>query len=110
MYLLCIINNKRGIFMTDAERKAKEKYYKKIKSINMQFKNDDKNYYYYDDNSCVKLSEYTGIVKIYAHRYIYIDGEAVSGWHKIDGDIYYAGRNKIIVKGTQKIHERKTLV
>lgn len=43
--------------MTDAERKAKEKYYKKIKSINMQFKNDDENYCYYDDISDIAKSQ-----------------------------------------------------
>ena len=66
---------------------------------------DGTDYYYFDDNSCEKLSEHTGIVKIYAHRYIYIDGEAVSGWHEIDGDMYYAGSNKKVVKGTQKIQD-----
>ena len=66
---------------------------------------DGVDYYFYDDNSCVKLSEYTGIVKIYAHRYIYVDGETVTGWHEIDGDIYYAGSDKKVVKGTQKIQD-----
>ena len=93
------IDNKVYYFNEDGSLKRKRSDGTDINTI------DGVDYYYYDDNSCVKLSEYTGIVKIYAHRYIYIDGEAVSGWHKIDGDIYYAGRNKIIVKGTQKIQD-----
>jgi len=62
-------------------------------------------YYHYDDNSLELLSEHTGIVKIYAHRWLYINGVKTSGWHEIDGDIYYANSAGRILTGDQKIQD-----
>lgn len=93
------IENKLYYFNDDGQLLKKRTDGTDVNSIN------GVDYYFYDDNSCVKLSEYTGLLRIYAHRYVYIDGVAATGWQKVDGDIYYAGKDGKLVKGTQKIQD-----
>ncbi|MBE5938206.1 MAG: hypothetical protein E7265_09295 [Lachnospiraceae bacterium] len=62
-------------------------------------------YYHFDDDSIELLSEHTGIVKIYAHKWLFVNGVKTSGWYKDNGDIYYANDKGRIVTGEQKIQD-----